>query len=134
MSFKKYANVNNVIIFIILLFIAFTYVSVGKEGFAPALFPKEVDFPLLYEDYPLKQNMGLSKTNSETSYKEYPIHSANSVESNNVRYWKTPDNGKCSPATFCDSLYDIKTPPVLGLNKPDPEWALDRVNYYLSSN
>lgn len=134
MSFKKYATTNNVIILAVLLFIAYTYVSTGKEGFSPALFPKEVDFPLLYGDYPLKQKMGLSKTNSDVAAKEYPIYSATSLESNNVRYWKTPDNGKCTPATFCDSLYDAKIPPVLGLNKPEPEWTHGRVNYYSSSN
>ena len=134
MSFKKYATVINVIILALMVFLFLTYGSIRKEGFTPGMFPKDVDFPLLYQDYPLKQKIELSKTGSEVAFSEYPIYSASSLENNNIRYWKTPDNGKCSPAIFCDTLYDDKTAKHLELNKPEPEWDMGRVNYYLSSN
>ena len=134
MTLKQLLTKNNVIVVFVLLFIALNYVFSKKEGFSSGIYPDEVDYPLLNGDYPLKKTPGLSTTNSEIASKEYPIFSASSFENNNVRYWKTPDNGKCSPATFCNSLYDIKQPPQLGLVKPEPEWGNNRVNYYLSGS
>ena len=134
MPLKQYLTKNNVIVLFVLLFIAVNYVFSKKEGFSSGIYPTDVDYPLLYGDYPLKKTPSLSTTNSELAYKESPIYSASSVENNNIRYWKTPDNGKCSPATFCDTLYDPKMPPQLGLEKPQPEWSQGRINYYLSGS
>ena len=95
-------------------------------------YPKEQTYPLLYEDYPLKKpKMELSNLKSENLYKYYPIFSAESSNNNNnIRYWKTPNNGKCSPAEFCDAYYGEKTTPINIINQPVPEWGPNRVNYY----
>lgn len=134
MSFKQLLTKTNVIIVFVLGFIAINYVFSKKEGFSSGIYPDDVDYPLLNGDYPLKKSPTLSNINSEIAGAEYPIYSSNSMETNNIRYWKTPDNGKCSPATFCNTLYDIKVQPQLGLESPKPEWDKNRVNYYVSGS
>ena len=50
---------------------------------------------------------------------------------NNVRYWKTPNNGQCSPAEFCGGLYDDKEIDEPKTPKQIPFSSSDiRVNYY----
>ena len=102
------------------------------EGFlTPGEYPREQTYPLLYEDYPLKKpKMELSTLGSEQLYKYYPVFSADSTKINNIRYWKTPNNGKCSPAEFCDAYYGEKSIPIDVVNPPVPEWGTQRVNYY----
>jgi len=102
------------------------------EGFlTPGEYPREQTYPLLYEDYPLKKpKMGLTNLKSEKLYKYYPVFSAESSNNNNIRYWKTPNNGKCSPAEFCDAYYGAKSIPTDVINPPVPEWGPQRVNYY----
>jgi hypothetical protein len=102
------------------------------EGFlTPGEYPREQTYPLLYEDYPLKKpKMELSTLGSEQLYKYYPVFSADSTKINNIRYWKTPNNGKCSPAEFCDAYYGAKSIPTDVINPPVPEWGPQRVNYY----
>ena len=102
------------------------------EGFlTPGEYPREQTYPLLYEDYPLKKpKMELSTLGSEQLYKYYPVFSADSTKINNIRYWKTPNNGKCSPAEFCDAYYGEKSILTDGINPPVPEWGPQRVNYY----
>ena len=103
------------------------------EGFlTPGEYPREQTYPLLYEDYPLKKpKMELSTLGSEQLYKYYPVFSADSTKINNIRYWKTPNNGKCSPAEFCDAYYGEKKIPTDVINHPPvPEWGPQRVNYY----
>lgn len=105
------------------------------EGLSPGEYPRDQTFPLLYEDYPLKQpKMELSKLGSEQLYKFYPVFPANSTKINNIRYWKTPNNGKCSPAEFCGAYYGEKSIPINVVNPPVPEWGPDRVNYYESTS
>jgi len=102
---------------------------------SPGEYPRDQTFPLLYEDYPLKEpKMELSKLGSEQLYKFYPVFPANSTKINNIRYWKTPNNGKCSPAEFCDAYYGPKSTPINVVNPPVPEWGPDRVNYYESTS
>jgi len=104
------------------------------EGFMTwGEYPRDQVNPLLYEDYPLKKpKMELSNLGSEQLYKFYPVFPANSTQINNIRYWKTPNNGKCSPAEFCDAYYGEKNIPINVINPPVPEWGPQRVNYYES--
>lgn len=94
----------------LLLVLGILYVFVGyKEGFAlkPAEFPCEVDNPILFGNYPLKQNPTLSN-NYEMNAKMNAYTDMSSYEqtTNNVKNWVTPDNGTCSPAEFCGALYN----------------------------
>ena len=103
------------------------------EGFlTPGEYPRDQTFPLLYEDYPLKKpKMELSTLGREQLYKYYPVFPADSTKTNNIRYWTTPNNGKCSPAEFCDAYYGEKKIPTDVINHPPvPEWGPQRVNYY----
>lgn len=72
----------------------------GREGFA--LSPDSVSasaHPLL--DYPLKSPGGLSNLSSDDLWSYYPVFDNGYAQyTNNVRYWTTPNNGKCSPLNF----------------------------------
>ena len=87
--------------------------------------------PILVKDYPIKKPMSLN-TNTTNIWKEYPVfRSSYKQQTNNIKYWSTPNNGICSPAEFCGSMYSKKNiyiPPPL---KPIP-FTSDkiRVNYY----
>jgi hypothetical protein len=120
---------------LLLLIIAIFYRPIKKisEGFlSPGDYPRDSIYPLLYENYQLKKKhyKQVSKNNYSDNYESYPVFSSDSLKINNVRYWKTPDNGKCSRAEFCDVLYDEKMIPDNKLNDPQPEWGQERVNYY----
>jgi hypothetical protein len=125
-----------------LLMIIFTvcFVSVyfinpisNKEEFtnlAPGDYPLTEDKPLLVNDYPEKANPGVSNLGSQQLYKDYPVFPATSMHTNNIRYWKTPNNGLCSPAIMCGGLYDPKNISIPPAPAP-PQWDNGiRVNYY----
>lgn len=118
-----------------LLLLVILYKPKKREYFlSPGEYPRDTIHPLLYEDYPLKKKHynQVSKNNYSNNYPYYPIYSADSLNINNVRYWKTPDNGQCSRAEFCDVLYDKKIIPDTKIYTPQPEWGQQRVNYYES--
>lgn len=99
----------------------------------PSSYPSGVEVPILVKDYPLKQP---AKLNSNTSnlWKDYPIFSSSfDQKTNNVKYWKNPNNGLCSPLEFCNTLYKNKT---LNISPQPKALPLDanviRVNYYAS--
>ena len=126
-----------ILAFLFALLSIYIFVSGYKlEGFAnlqPGTFPISVDVPLLHE-YPFKKNMGVSNNTYADNSTYYPIFGASYGQfTNNVRYWKTPNNGQCSTAAFCGGLYDNKkidepkTPKQIPFSSPDI-----RVNYYES--
>ena len=104
------------------------------EGFA--LSPDSVSAsarPLL--DYPLKSPDGLSNLSSDDLWSYYPVFDNGYAQyTNNVRYWATPNNGKCSPPEFCGTLYDDKPVKALGIAPvPKPislKSDVRRVNFY----
>lgn len=121
---------------------------VNKENFlSPGEYPKDSIYPLLYGDYELKKkNYKLvSENDYSDNYEYYPIFSSDSLNINNIRYWKNPDNGTCSRADFCDVLYDENPEkkhyaygngnesPEIKTYPPQPEWGEARVNYYEST-
>ena len=78
--------------------------------------------------------------NSDLS-KERPIVQVGSYEqtTNNVRYWRTPNNGTCVRSELCNSIYDNKpldkSQQIQGVNEP-PILKFSqngRVNYYKSN-
>ena len=122
---------NLVLILIGTCVLALLYKS-QREGFTnlmPNVYPLSVDKPILVGDYPVKKDPWITDLDYSEMYKAYPIFPADSTINNNIRYWKNPDNGDCSPAEFCGSTYndkkvDVPPPP------PKPEDAGARVNYY----
>ena len=114
----------------------------NKEGFSADRvpsgdFPREVDEPLLYPNYP-KKKIGygdiFSGNNSENNSKLYPVASNNVQATNNMRDWVTPDNGSCVPGAMCGALYDAKAPDEYKVSEPLPfNIPEKRVGYYAST-
>ena len=144
MFFNKSINFYIGLLFLVLLIFNKPKTNTRERFSNFGEYPKDTMYPLLYEDYELKKkNYGeLSEKNYSDNYEYYPIYSSDSLKTNNIRYWKTPDNGKCSPANFCDVLYDespqkkqyaygsqMTNEKVLS---PQPEWGVSRINYYES--
>ena len=103
----------------------------AKDGFSAdrvpsGEYPREVDEPLLYPEYPkITTGYGvvLRENNSTNNSKLYPV-AANLANydqaTNNMREWVTPDNGSCSPAGMCGALYAPKTPAEYVVPSPIP--------------
>jgi len=102
-----------------------------KEHFANAgEYPKSVETPILQCDYKVQPNPGVSCLGVEDIYMNYPTFPINSCANNNVRYWRKPTNGLCSPPELCGGLYDdteqeIPLPPT-----PPKCDSRTRVNFY----
>lgn len=99
----------------------------------PGSYPSSDNVPILVRDYPLKNPI---KLNAHTTnlWKDYPVFDSSYAQrTNNVEYWKNPDNGMCSPLEFCNTMYKNKKLHI----PPQPKAiSLDsnaiRVNYYAS--
>ena len=114
-----------------------------REGFAaklsPGSFPDASTYPILHNDYPIKTPGGVSNMTSNDLESYYPVFDHSYAQyTNNVRYWATPNNGKCSPPEFCGGLYKNKpikklhiapVPRPISLNS-----EVRRVNFYGSDH
>ena len=155
MNFK----VNPSVLLIIILFFAvassITFgpgAGAGLEGFASGSWTGSSTFPSVLGKYPDSENGGIldggiyeatgrtviGQNQAQNLWKYYPIYEVGSYEqkTNNVRYAKNPDDGKCSPAEFCGAFYKDATllPPNQDIPlepTPSREGNADaRVNYY----
>ena len=125
------------ILALLLSLISIPIIRGSYEGFSvltPGAYPTDVNMPLLHDMYPLKKKMEMSENTYEENYPNYPIFGSSYGQyTNNIRYWSTPNNGLCSPAEFCNGIYDKKkldvpqTPSGIPFSSPDI-----RVNYYTS--
>lgn len=114
--------------------------SQRKEGFmlplAPGSFPDASTYPVLYKDYPLKNPIGgVSNMSSTDLWTYYPVFDNSYAQyTNNVRYWETPNNGKCTPPEMCGTLYNdksVKDLNIVPVPKPiSMNLNVRRVNYY----
>ena len=107
------------------------------EGFAlsPASSPDATTYPILYKDYPVKTPGGISDMSSEDLWSYYPVFDNGFGQfTNNVRYWATPNNGRCSRAEMCGGLYTnkpIKDMRIVPVPKPISfNSEVRRVNFY----
>jgi hypothetical protein len=129
---KKSSSYINTILFILLIVLVLCYFGIFKftysESFGPGMnnnyrlnpgaYPNSSDKPILYGDYNVKQNTGVTKNNNYNIWKDYPVYpSSYKQQTNNKRYWSTPDNGTCSPAEFCGTPY---SPTNIKINKVTP--------------
>ena len=122
---KKSSSYINTILFILLIVLILCYFGIfkftSKEAFEykrHSKYPKSQDVPLLYGDYNVKQNTGVTKNNNYNIWKDYPVYpSSYKQQTNNKRYWSTPDNGTCSPAEFCGTPY---SPTNIKIDKVTP--------------
>jgi hypothetical protein len=76
----------------------------AREGFT-ALSPGPFPSPSLLPNS--KRPGGLSNLTSRDLKPYYPVFDHGYGQyTNNVRYWATPNNGKCTPPEFCGGLYN----------------------------
>ena len=105
------------------------------EGLTMKLSPlryKDLNNPLL-NNYREKTKLELTNNGSQNIYMNYPVFSASSCQNNNIRYWRRPTNGKCSPAEFCGSMYDTTEQKIPNSILESQPWTgVTRVNYYAS--
>ena len=100
------------------------------------IYPKSVDGPIL-DDYPLKNSQNNTENNTvEDMWKQFPTFSLPSYKqiTNNLKYYKTPDNGTCTPPMFCNTLYgekDVQSNEIYPL-PPVAEGPGSRVGYFRS--
>jgi len=94
-------------------------------------YPSSQSSPLLVDSYPVKKTPALSTDGSEQLYPKQPRTAMSSYDqvTNNNRYWKTPNNGTCSPGEFCNAIYDTKQS-LDSVAIPVPADEPTRVNYY----
>jgi hypothetical protein len=101
----------------------------------PGEFPRSVDKPIL-DDYPLIGSNQVSTNNASDIWQDYPVFGLGSFKqiTNNIRYNRNPDDGKCSRAEFCGALYhDAKHPPnEITVQPAAEEGPGARVGYYRS--
>jgi hypothetical protein len=98
----------------------------------PGEYPLTATQPLLYGDYKVKQNTNVTKNNNYNIWKSYPVFpSSYKQQTNNIRYWDTPDNGLCSPAEFCGTPYEKTKIKKSAVSKAIPiESNVTRVNWW----
>lgn len=80
------------------------------------IYPKAVDKPILVGDYPLtneKDIYNITNNSVKDIWREFPVFSLPSFEqiTNNLKYYKTPDDGTCTPPMFCNAFYKEKKIP-----------------------
>ena len=97
----------------------------------PGTVPTSETDPLLQQ--PLLTKTGVSTLSSTDLWKFTPVFPAKSTKNNNIRYWKTPNNGNCTPPEMCGGIYSSD----YSLNVPSPPKPLSfsvdrRVNFYKS--
>ena len=141
-------NINNlfkIVFFCVFFIFIFQFiVQIKKQsGFSnynlaePGAFPSSVDLPILNDVYKYTG----SKTVSNDSYPDiwwhYPVLKTGSYKqiTNNLRYYKNPDEGTCIGADFCGALYEDKKNKsnIIYPMRPVPPGPGPRVNYYRST-
>ena len=111
----------------------------GFTSFSSAPFPSSIDTGLLYPDYKMHSNPGLSEYGMEKAYKLYPIYAVGNYaqKTNNKRYWDSPCNGLTTPPEMCGELYkpsNMSQKNNCEIKPPKNEWTCNRVNFYCSKN
>lgn len=117
-----------------------TRVGEAFSNFRYALgeYPASQDGPILPNSvFPHTNNKGVSGCTPQMIWRNYPISEVGSYkqETNNIRYPRNPDDGRCTPTDMCGSLYKNR---AYRSNVVDPmppaklQVGRARVNYYNS--
>jgi len=126
MTKKKNSLYWIILVFVLLIIIiTFSYLQQTKEYF---------DI-LLNNDFPLTKSQNVTSNSGSNVWKNNPVLKLGSFDqiTNNIKYFKNPDIGNCTPGEFCGSLYKDKPH-----KKNTAEWLKPvetpsseiRVNYY----
>ena len=132
----KEKNMYIIALFMVVLItgVSIPYLKV-KESMIGGKYPESVDNPLLADSYKVKKNPGYDAYSGASDiYINYPQFNAKHCGTNNIRYWRRPTNGQCSPAGFCMGLYEATTENSSKLTPPPiiPKMGETRVNFYES--
>ena len=118
--------------------------SMFQEGYSNHLanqgtFRTSESGPILLDSYPSTKKNTVSNNNYDSRWQDYPVFGVGSFAqiTNNLRYWKNPDESQCRTPEFCNALYndkDIKS----NISTPlPPAPAVDdnniRINYYTTN-
>lgn len=130
------------LLFIIYLLIRLVFSQIhdlygnGKEAFSnlmPGEYPLTDDVPLLNGVFPLADSKTLSHNGSSQLKKYTDAVEVGSFDqtTNNSKHPFSPEDGTCSPASFCGAFYkDLpKTPNTVSPMVPVPYGEGARVNY-----
>jgi hypothetical protein len=140
---------NSIILLSIILIITLSSSLLFKvnfeEGYSnynlanPGEFPSSEEKPLLTE-YPFTGNKDVSRNTEEDIWWYYPVFEVGSYTqiTNNLKYRRNPDDGECSRAEFCGTLYHDKKNKT-NISKPlPPAPPVDnenvRVGYYTTNH
>jgi hypothetical protein len=112
-----------------------------NEGFTlgstNGLYPCSQTNTLVQDTYPITGTNGVSDQSGEKMWSKYPIFEVGSFKqmTNNIRYPNNPDDGRCTAANFCYTLYkdkDMGSNVVTQLPPVDPNSGT-RVGYFATS-
>ena len=107
----------------------------NKEGMSAGAYPQAVDNPILADTYKVKKHPGYDKHSSASNiFVNYPQFPAKHCGTNNIRYWRRPTNGQCSPPGMCLGLYDVTEPKIPPKPIGPAFGQTPRVNYYISKD
>lgn len=113
-----------------------TYSNYNLGG-ASGKFPTSETELLLQGSFPLK-GRGVSDNQSIDIWKDYPIFEVGSYAqtTNNIRYPRNPDDGRCMPASFCDALYSDRPSRPNNVTPLPPVSSISgaRVGYYSTND
>lgn len=102
------------------------------EPLSGGKYPCTVSQLPLADSYKVVSDPGYTKNNAHDIYHNYPHFEAKHYGTNNVRYWRTPTNGLCSPPGMCGGLYETTEPNIPPQPIP-PTWTEShRVNFYVA--
>ena len=125
----------SLIMIFVILGVVLPLVTRNKEGMEAGAYPQAVDNPILADSYKVKKDPGYDWSSSSSDiYVNYPRFPAKHCGTNNIRYWRRPTNGQCTPPGMCMGLYEATDqkipPPPIG-----PSFSqIPRVNYYVSKD
>jgi len=73
-------------------------------------YPSSDERPIM-DSYKFSEKKVVDSNNYSSNWWHYPVFSLGSYVqiTNNLRYYKSPDNGLCSPAEFCGDFYQDNT-------------------------
>ena len=108
-----------------------------QETLIGGKYPYSVDNPLLAGWYDVYKHPKYDKNGATQIWVNYPQFNATHCTTNNIKYWRRPTNGQCTPPGMCMGLYkptkqDI--PPALPVPPLYPSDGNSRVNYYVSKD
>ena len=108
--------------------------KIVSEGFTNKLPFSNANGDPLLDSFPSTGEKYVNENTYNNIWWHFPVFTVGSYEqiTNNLRYRRNPDDGKCITADFCRVLYDSvkNTPNEIYPLPPVPDGPGTRINYY----